>query len=304
MKSCPKCRTRYSDDTLIYCLQDGNALTYDPDGETPTFVLSETETVISHGNADRFQIPIADTGPPQYQQSQVTSFAPPPTKGSGSNVFLAVAATIAVMLVVFAVVGVGAFMFLRNAQPETRMNANAAENIPYDGINTNYNGSLMVSPTPNVAPSVAKPVTPVPTTTIEMPPLPPTTDNLEQFRGEVTQRVYGWKSMLESRDLNGYMGNYADTVDYYRRKNASIGEVRSDKARAFALYNSMRTNISNLSVNVSASGDTAVAVFDKEWNFNGRDLSSGKVRSQLTFRKINGRWLITSERDLKVYYTR
>ncbi len=304
MKSCPNCGNRYSDDTLIFCLQDGTSLSSDSDVEMPTIVLDETETVVTHTSADRFQIPIADPRPHQYQQSQVTSFSPPQTKSGGSKVFLAVAVTILVMLVVFSAVGTGVFMFLRNAQPEPSKNMNVTANIPTGNIETNYNAPLAASPTPIVASSVAKTATPVPATTIEVPPLPPTTDNPEQSRGEVVQRIYSWKSMLESRDLTGYMGNYANTVDYYRRRNASMGEVRADKARAFSLYNSMQTNISNMTVSVSESGDSAVAVFDKEWNFSGRDLSSGKVRSQLSLRKTNGRWLITSERDLKVYYTR
>lgn len=304
MKSCPKCGNIYSDDTLAYCLQDGSVLTSDADAETPTVVLGETETVVSHASGDRFQIPITGPGRQQYQQSQVTSYVPPQTNSGGSKVFWAVAATIIVMLVVFSVAGVGIFMFVRNGQSEPARNANTPGDQSNNSISTNYNSPATTSATPIVAPSTWKTATPIPTSTIEMPPLPPPTDNVEQSRGEVTQRIYGWKSMLESRDLNGYMANYANTVDYYRRRGASIGEVRADKARAFSLYDSMRTDISNMTVSVSASGDSAVAAFDKEWNFRGRDLSSGKVRSQIILKKINGRWLITSERDLKVYYTR
>jgi hypothetical protein len=62
-------------------------------------------------------------------------------------------------------------------------------------------------------------------------------------------------------------------------------------------------NISNLSVTPDATGERATAVFDKEWVFDGAEKSSsGKVKSELQMRKINGEWKITSERDLKVYY--
>ncbi len=64
----------------------------------------------------------------------------------------------------------------------------------------------------------------------------------------------------------------------------------------------MRANISNM--DVSVKGETATATFDKEWTFSGDGSNSGKVRSQLTFRRINGRWLITGERDVRVYHTR
>ena len=110
--------------------------------------------------------------------------------------------------------------------------------------------------------------------------------------------------MMESHDLSGLMSNYADTLDYYTKRGMSSGSVRADKARAFSLYRSMNVSISNLDVTAGPSGDTATATFDKEWTFTGSGTSQGKVRSQLIFRNSNGRWLITSERDLKVYYTR
>ena len=80
--------------------------------------------------------------------------------------------------------------------------------------------------------------------------------------------------------------------------------MRADKARHFSNYTSMQSDYSNMNVAVGPDGQTVTAVFDKEWNFSGVKTSSGKVQSQLIFKRINGRWLITTERDLKVYYTR
>ena len=65
----------------------------------------------------------------------------------------------------------------------------------------------------------------------------------------------------------------------------------------------MSVSISNMNVSIADSGETATAVFDKEWVFDGTRRSSGKVQQQMQFRKINGEWLITGERDVKVYYT-
>lgn len=39
-----------------------------------------------------------------------------------------------------------------------------------------------------------------------------------------------------------------------------------------------------------------------EWDFQGSDDSSGKVRQMMRLRKINGQWLITAERDLNLIY--
>ena len=99
------------------------------------------------------------------------------------------------------------------------------------------------------------------------------------------------------------MSKYANTVDYYRKRNASVGFVRSDKQRAFTMFDSISFTVSNMDILVDDSGDLASAAFDKEWVFQGTRRSTGKVRQQMQFRKINGQWLITAERDVKVYYT-
>jgi hypothetical protein len=110
--------------------------------------------------------------------------------------------------------------------------------------------------------------------------------------------------MAEAQNLDSYMGNYADTVDYYSHAGASRSYVRNDKARAFGLYDTMTVNLTNMNVSVDESGNTATATFDKEWDFQGPRNSSGKVQTQLRLRNVDGRWLIMGERDLKVYYTR
>jgi hypothetical protein len=99
------------------------------------------------------------------------------------------------------------------------------------------------------------------------------------------------------------MSHYAATVDYYNKRGASVGSVRADKQRAFTTYDSIRITLSNMTVTPDASGDGATAVFDKEWVFEGVKYSAGKVQTQLKLKKVNGQWLISGERDLKVYYT-
>jgi hypothetical protein len=99
------------------------------------------------------------------------------------------------------------------------------------------------------------------------------------------------------------MSYYADGNDYYKTRGASREFVRNDKQRAFSMFSSININISNMSVTANADGTRATAVFDKEWVFVGARRSAGKVLSQIQFRRIDGNWLITGEKDLKVYYT-
>ncbi len=100
------------------------------------------------------------------------------------------------------------------------------------------------------------------------------------------------------------MNYYADTIDYYSKKGASLESVRKDKEKAFSKFYNIEMNFSNMRVTPDASGMRAVAVFDKEWNFEGDEsYSAGKVQTQLQLQKFDGRWLITGEKDLKIYYT-
>lgn len=311
MKRCPSCNTQYTDITLLFCLQDGTPLVDGPQAETPTVVLNETETVVARSGHDRMQIPVSDPNAAAWQQSQVTHVASLQPEKKGSNTAIAVAVTAVVMFIVFGTLGIGAWLFLRNGQGEVAKNTGDLSNV--SNQNLGFNTSPI--PTPQSSrfgdpsgsgrpdPGTGPGSTSLATNSDIPPSLPPPVDD-SVVRSQVSDRIYNWKSMLESRNFNAYMGNYADTVDYYRKRNLGIGAVRADKARAFSLYSSMRQNISNMSVSVGPTGETATAVFDKEWTFTGRDTSSGKVRSQLGFRKINGQWLITAERDLKVYYTR
>lgn len=284
MKTCPACQSQYSDDTLQYCLQDGTPLTGGAVTETPTVVLGETETVAARQASG-------------WQRSQVTRLAEPlPAKGS--NTAVVIAATAVGMLVIFGVIAVVGWMVFRNYdQPGSSNNTSNSKNIP-GGLVTNV---ATTTPRQTGLPS------PVPTGATAPTPMPTVPDDYVDdaaAKSEVSERVSNWNSSLGSHDLNAYMANYADTVDYYSRRGISSSSVRADKARAFSLYSSMRMNVSNMSVTVGPSGETATATFDKEWSFSGRDTSSGKVRSELKFRKTGSRWLITGERDVKVYYTR
>ena len=124
-----------------------------------------------------------------------------------------------------------------------------------------------------------------------------------EIKKEVAKTIYTWKSTAESHDLDSYMGNYAETVDYYLKKGASRSVVRADKQRAFDRFDTLESDISNMDITVAPSGDEATALFDKEWEFEGETRSKGKVRQEMRFKKVNGAWLITAEKDIKVYYT-
>ena len=122
------------------------------------------------------------------------------------------------------------------------------------------------------------------------------------IKTEITNAIYGWKRASESRDIDATMRFYTDRTHYYLRRDATKEFVRTDKLRFFSKYRNVSVELSNVQIDLSAEGATAQVVFDKEWVFDGDKNFSGKVRQALALRKLNGQWLIDTERDLKVYY--
>jgi len=295
MKQCPSCQSQYTDDTLQFCLQDGTPLRFAANPQEKTLSYGEQETVVSNRPSNQINTPPVTNptvwNPQQYSSN--ASFQPPEKK---SNAPVAVFLTAFVMLLMFSFVGIGAWLYLRGAAPDENTNLLLAKKKP---------DSETTSNTMTTAPSRPLPVATAPTTssnTAANQAVAPV--DKEQIKRDVSQRVNSWKSAAESLSLDGYMSNYAGTVDYYNKKGASLSTVRADKQRAFTTYDSIQITLSNISVTPDASGENATAVFDKEWNFSGAEKdSSGKVRQQLQLKKISGQWLITGERDLKVYYT-
>ena len=296
MKYCPKCITQYADDTLLFCLDDGTPLALSRPGEMPTAILSDTELLTSVRTAK----PASD---PRFVDSQVTRVSsleavPAHSARRKSNTVTAVVLTAVSMIMLFGIAGLVGYMIYFRSNGPGISNAEPSKNSNTPNIYTSNvppTTTPVPSPTPNAVATNAS--TPVSIAT------PPPQIDVSAIRSEVLKEIYGSKSARDSRDLSSCMSYYAETLDrYYTKRGMSRAGVRADKARHFSNYTSMQSDYSNMNVAVGPDGQTVTAVFDKEWNFSGVKTSSGKVQSQLIFKRINGRWLITTERDLKVYY--
>jgi len=299
MKHCPNCQTRYTDDTLRFCLQDGTPLADDSEEILPTVAFGETETVFPPRQVEPLPVNLPETSASNWEQSRETPVSPtqiaPPRK---SKTFLIVLLTAFATLLLLGAGGIGAWLYLRNNQNEIAKNT--ASNNQVVNTNSNPKSNVKNSPSPTATPKNQLDANAA--NAVESPA--PVAVDVAQVKKEVSGRINSWIALTESRNINEYMNLYAGTVDYYNGKGIGAGSIRSDKQRAFNEFDSIEMNISNLSITPDASGERATAVFDKEWVFEGEEkYSAGKVQSQLQLRKINGQWLITGERDLKVYYT-
>ncbi|MBS1794348.1 MAG: hypothetical protein JSS81_10870 [Acidobacteria bacterium] len=291
MKHCPTCYTQYTDDTLRFCLQDGTPLQPALGEPAPTVAYHEQETVVSNRRSDPIITPPV-TNPTNWQPAPISSNANYQTPEKRSGVPVAVFATAFILLLFFGAAGAGLWLYYKGVTRDPNANLLLAKKSPDPDFSKTASNSAS-NPTKTTA---------TPSATTAANAATPTPVDAEQVKRDVAARVDSWKAAAESHDLDGYMSNYAETVDYYTKSRISRGSVRSDKQRAFDAYSSLRYTISNLSVTPDASGNNATAVFDKEWYFSGAKTSAGKVRSELRLTKVGGKWLIAGEKDLKLYY--
>lgn len=80
--------------------------------------------------------------------------------------------------------------------------------------------------------------------------------------------------------------------------------MREDRIRAFAKFNYLSVQLSNMNIQLDSTGQRATVVFDKTFDFRGDNNAfyNGSVQDQLTLTKLGGAWLITGEKELKIYY--
>lgn len=127
-------------------------------------------------------------------------------------------------------------------------------------------------------------------------------DDRADTKGKVAAAIERWREAGEARDVDLLVRSYADTINYYRRRAASKNFVRQDKQRAYLKYDSIKLKVDIIDITINEEGDRADATIDKEWIFRGGGFLAGKVRQDIGLRSIDGQWLITDERDIKVYY--
>ncbi|GEM_PF-4788853 len=157
------------------------------------------------------------------------------------------------------------------------------------------------TPKPTIEQANAKPATPTATaaSTPEPPPI-----NVAAIENDINTRLDKWVRDGESANADAVITNYAESVAYYRKPRATREFIRADRSRAYNRYGTIDITLSNINVFPDPTGRTSRVVLDKAYVFTGGDYLEGKVQQEIRLALINGDWLITGERDLKIYYTR
>lgn len=290
MKTCPKCKNKYTDNTLQFCLQDGTLLTGEgaKTSNFETVALEEPETVVRKKRPQR----VVEIETPAEEPARVTnpSYDNLPETGS-SNTFRTMLLSVFGTLALISVAAAGIWFYLN-------WNRNTvSRSAPATIGNNNTSAQITPSPTVSKTPTPGKTKTPTPTPT-ELPK-----EVKEKIEKDSLSTIFAWKLAAESRNLPVYMSNYSNNIAYYNKRGASRAFVEKDKKKAFDKYSTIKSTFSNIVVTPSNDGERSTVVFDKEWDFSGEDSSTtGKVRTELILKKSGDRWLIESEKDLKIYY--
>jgi serine/threonine protein kinase len=132
---------------------------------------------------------------------------------------------------------------------------------------------------------------------------PSSQETSQRDRQAILQVIETWRTTVISNDIPSHMQCYAPIVDrYFGWTNASNARIESDKQKTclrcvrFEDY-----TVSNVSFD-AIGDDRARVSLRKSWDCVRPDGSHyrGYERQQLAFRKIDGRWRITSETESDV----
>ncbi len=285
MKRCPTCQSVYTDNSLIYCLQDGSKLSDVQDSGASDDVawrmstggrdLPATEVLKQEDMPTVRMEPGVTT---QEQRARPTALnqpvrpsagvhSVPPLEAPRSNKTV-IALSIVVVVLLLALGGLLTWVMLRDKTGGSGQQANT-------GTNANTGTSQRAAPA-----------------------------NAEALKKEVESALTAWADTIRQRNLDAHMEYYTEVLEvYYNSTNVSRAQVREDRAAAFSKYNSLDMRLSNLNISIDPSGDRAIANFDKTFDFRGSDKNfSGSGLNRFWLKKIDGRWRIAGERELKTYY--
>lgn len=225
---------------------------------------------------------------PQFGVPRTEHIASVTPSARSSSTARIVAITVGVMLLVFGVGGVGAWLWFRNSRSEVI--SSRASHVETGAPTTSSSSSN------NKRPSARLETTAPATSQTD------SRSNIPGITAEVVITLNEWAATTRAHDFAAHMSYYSDALDvYYGQKNVSIDVVRANRVKAFERYSTLDVQLSGIDVSLDATSTRATATFDKSWRFEGGKTFTGSVRQIVWLGKFGNRWLITGEKDSLVY---
>lgn len=136
----------------------------------------------------------------------------------------------------------------------------------------------------------------------EPPPPPPDSTTKGADEQELRQAFQGWMQATNKRDISTQMSFYNSKMDaYYLKRGVSPDDVQSEKNRVFGNADKISIKADEPTVRISPDGQQATMRFRKRYHIQGDGFNhSGVVLQELRWQRVNDKWRIVSERDLKV----
>lgn len=266
MKVCPKCNSSYSDETLNFCLTDGVPLVAE---EILDEYLSKHNSKSWHTAEtlvdQRFSL--ADARPTSVNPSAPTFELGNTTARNlvpqKSRTMLY--AVLGILLI--SAIGVGFWWFSKSNPTNRAVSTDNPPSIPKRAV------------------------------------VPLTAEEEAQVKKEVTEFLLNWAKTNSEKNADAHLALYANTLEiYYGESGRDKGHVLADRQRAYQRYDTIQMDVDNLQI-TPESTESATLVFDKSWTMkNDKKTSTGSVQQEIHVSKTGGKWLIDSEKDLKVYF--
>jgi hypothetical protein len=264
MKICPKCQSSYSDETLNFCLTDGVPLVVE---EALPEHLSSREWHDAETLIDSRELK-SDSPHRTASGGSSPTFVHSPAHTSSfqaqktSNPYPVIGA-----ILILALIG-GIWWFSRASN----------QNVP----------AIIAENTAATPKRVAVQLS---------------AEQENSVKREVADFLNSWRETNEKKDIDAHIAHYVDNLQiYYGESGIDKNHVRADRLRAYQRYDTISVEVDKLKITAEAE-DAATAVFDKTWTMkNAKKTSTGSVEQEIHVSKIKGKWLIDSEKDVKVYY--
>jgi hypothetical protein len=130
----------------------------------------------------------------------------------------------------------------------------------------------------------------------------PDSANRETSNQELVQSFHTWLKANQDGDVDSQMGFYHSRVNaFYRKRGVSPEAVRAEKSRVLGRANAIQIEAGEPDVKLSPDGRQATIRFRKRYKIEGEEGNrEGEVLQELRWKRVNSKWQIVSERDVKV----
>jgi hypothetical protein len=118
----------------------------------------------------------------------------------------------------------------------------------------------------------------------------------------LNRAFHTWLQANKEGDVDRQMGFYNSEINaFYRKRKVSPEAVRAEKSRVLGRANTIQIEAGEPDVKISPDGQQATIRYRKRYRIEGEEGNrEGEVLQELRWKRVNSKWRIVSERDVKV----